>query len=332
MAVVPPRPDLATQRAAAASTQDALETLETRAGAAAGLAAAAAVGPVIRLIARAWVTLFGSTTAPADPKTLPKFVRQVRVALRAVDTDPSGPVRGAVSDALTLGTSSAADLLGVDVDPPDPSDDLDGVLADLAATVDDAVGEAEDRLPSVRDFDGVAALVGDLKAAETRADALARTAVVRGVSEGVDHVAEVTGSERIWVAERDGACLECLAYQGHVVKAGEDFPGGLTFRVSDKVRFPDPIPGPPRHPHCRCVTQIFRRQWATAGSTSFQGALRREAQRAVLRGDAGESNRARLRAADRLLDRGTALPKTVKERARRAVDAGVFPDRTRGTK
>lgn len=328
---MPPQPDLATQQASAASTQDALETLEGQAGAAAGAVAAGAVGPVIALIARAWVTLFGSTTAPADPQTLPRFVRQVRVALRAVDGDPSEPVRDMLPDALELGTSSAAGLLDVDVDPPDPSDDLAADVDDLADVVDEAVSDAEDRLTAVRDWDGATAVIGDLKAAEHRADAKARAVVVRGVSEGVDHVAEVTGSERIWIAEREGACLECLAYQGHVVAAGEEFPGGLTFRVSDKVRFPDPIPGPPRHPHCRCHTALYRHEWTPEGETSFQDALKREAQRAVLRFDAGESEPALRRAADGLLTRGTRLPKSVQERALRRIAASEAAS-TRNTK
>lgn len=137
---------------------------------------------------------------------------------------------------------------------------------------------------------------------------------------------------------------------------------------------PAPLLMPPRHPNCRCrvspwlghdtagalsVTHDWadairdalakgdtvradaarRAAAAAADSASFDlpAALRREAERSVLRGDAlpSESANVRIQAADRLLNRigsaknsrspsGWAVPASVKKRAERAVKRGAF--------
>jgi hypothetical protein len=135
-----------------------------------------------------------------------------------------------------------------------------------------------------------------------------------------------------------------------------------------------PLLRPPRHPNCRCRVSPWRghdagaalavtHDWAeaikealargdtvaadaarraaaaAADSASFDlpRALRREAERSVLRGDAlpSESENVRLHAADRLLARigaaknsrspsGWPVPASVKQRAKRAVKRGAF--------
>jgi hypothetical protein len=137
---------------------------------------------------------------------------------------------------------------------------------------------------------------------------------------------------------------------------------------------PVPLLRPPRHPNCRCRVSPWRghdaegalsvtHDWAdaiqeaqargdqvavdaarkaaaaAADSAAFDlpAALRREAERSVLRGDAlpSESENVRLQAADRLLARigaaknsrapsGWPVPASVKQRAKRAVKRGAF--------
>ena len=138
---------------------------------------------------------------------------------------------------------------------------------------------------------------------------------------GTTAVADAVGLSTVWVAETN-ACVECLAYSGRVAKPGKAFPGGLTYGA--KSYNPTPVESPPRHPNCRCTVEpLIAEEYATA--------LRREADRSVLRGFSLESEpmRVRLDAAERLLDRGVDAPKSVKAFARRAVRAGEFPTRGR---
>jgi hypothetical protein len=83
--------------------------------------------------------------------------------------------------------------------------------------------------------------------------------------------------------------------------------------------------------NCRCSTEPYEGSlnypvapWEREETTVAQ-ALKREAERAVLRGDAGvDSQPALVRAAGALLARGSGLPVTVQRRARKAVRAGRF--------
>lgn len=133
----------------------------------------------------------------------------------------------------------------------------------------------------------------------------------------------------VWIAERQ-ACLTCKALSGQVAdpSTGLWFDEFATFspRGAPPVWPPDqPLMGPPRHPHCRCRLRVI-----AASNTMLPAALQREAQRAVLRGWSDhDSRRSRLNAADRLLIRGTNLPKTVKARAAGDVAAGKFSTRHR---
>lgn len=161
--------------------------------------------------------------------------------------------------------------------------------------------------------------------AATRIDRAATWIAHRSVNEGVRRAASAAGAEMYWQPERD-ACLTCLAYAGQVVRPDQLFSAGLTFGDSSTVQ--EPIPGPPAHPHCRCQLE----PWLGSEVPGFDlpQTLRREAQRSVLAGTAQGSEPARLRAADRLLSRGDLLvPKTVQQRARRALADRRFADRRR---
>jgi hypothetical protein len=66
-------------------------------------------------------------------------------------------------------------------------------------------------------------------------------------------------------------------------------------------------------------------------SAEYAEALRREADRSVLRGFSleSESMKTRIDAADRLVSRGVDAPKSVIAYARRSIKVGVFPTRGR---
>lgn len=138
---------------------------------------------------------------------------------------------------------------------------------------------------------------------------------------GATAVADAVGLSTVWVAETN-ACVECLAYSGRVAKPGKSFPGGLTYGA--KSYNAEPIAYPPRHPNCRCTVEPLR-------SAEYATALRREADRSVLRGFSleSESMKTRIDAADRLVSKGVDAPKSVVAFARRSIKAGEFPTRGR---
>jgi len=155
--------------------------------------------------------------------------------------------------------------------------------------------------------------------AGTDARATARWAANRAVSVGVAARARAEDDQLIWVSER-GACLHCLALNGHVVALGGTFSHTITFAAHplDAVD----VPYPPRHPNCRCRVELY------GGDLAFRHALEREAERAVLRGFSNyDSLPARMRASERLLRAGTDLPKTVVARARADLRQGSFSGR-----
>lgn len=119
----------------------------------------------------------------------------------------------------------------------------------------------------------------------------------------------------MWVPERD-ACARCLRYAGlRLIRPGDSFPGGLSYDPDEATTHAPKIDGPPLHPHCRCELQLIRKGDDEEASL----ALRREADRSILKGFAleSESQAARRRAADKLLSSGVQAPKSVKADAAR---------------
>jgi hypothetical protein len=146
----------------------------------------------------------------------------------------------------------------------------------------------------------------------------ARWIVNRGVSAGVQQAAKSQRLQTVWRAERDG-CVHCMAYSGKVDR-GNGWPTGLTYGDKPLAQPGDNLPAPPLHPRCRCQLSVWSDEWAS-GSLTLPVALEREARRSIVKGWAleSESDPARRRAAARLLARDPGLPRTVEERARRAV-------------
>ncbi|MET0911414.1 MAG: hypothetical protein ABWZ99_18260 [Ilumatobacteraceae bacterium] len=146
-------------------------------------------------------------------------------------------------------------------------------------------------------------------------------AITRAGNEGATAIADRVGLPTVWVAETN-ACVTCLAYSGRVANPGKTFPSGLTYGKRSTVS--ERLDVPPAHPHCRCTVEPLN-------DPSYAAALRREADRSVLRGFSlpSESMSVRIDAARRLLDRGVSAPKSVIAYARRQVKAGSFPTRGR---
>lgn len=146
-------------------------------------------------------------------------------------------------------------------------------------------------------------------------------AINRAGNEGTTRVADVAGVPTVWVAETN-ACVHCLAYAGQVADPGKSFPGGLTY--GKKSYYPNAIATPPRHPRCRCTVEPLNDQ-------SYADALKREADRSILRGFSleSESMGVRLDAAKRLVDGGVTAPKSVIAFAEKSIKAGGFPTRGR---
>lgn len=227
-----------------------------------------------------------------------------------------------VRRGLGLGARQARNYVSVNPDIPAVKIvdvDLRRVVRNIDTRAQELLDQAAARgRAGLRTADDVAAVTGLAGGAVRRAEADTRWAANRAVNAGARSVAEAVGYRLMWVAERD-ACLHCLAYSGRVEEPGDLFPGELTF--ADRPISLPAVPYPPRHPFCRCRVVPYNGP-TSAGAAD---ALQREARRSVLRGDSGfASEPARLRAADRLLERGAELPATVESRAAAAVRRGRF--------
>jgi len=138
---------------------------------------------------------------------------------------------------------------------------------------------------------------------------------------GSTAVADAAGVPTVWVAETN-ACVTCLGYSGEIARPGKNFPAGRTYGKTSTVSAP--IAHPPAHPNCRCTVEPLR-------SPEYAVALRREADRSVLRGFSleSESMGVRIDAARRLVENGVDAPKSVIAYARRSIRAGEFATRGR---
>lgn len=139
------------------------------------------------------------------------------------------------------------------------------------------------------------------------------TQLSRAQDEGLAEEAQRRGLYSYLVPERD-ACVICAGYAGSIAAPGGEFAVVRIF--TEDTEMPDVVI--PVHPRCRCKRRVVR----DVGSAETAAVpLRREAERAILRFEKldSESDRVRTEAAARLLELGSSLPKTVVERAGRAV-------------
>ena len=227
----------------------------------------------------------------------------------------------AVGAAFHLGVTDAVKMIGEGEPKGTPSKPPSGLVA--AARASEKAIAVE--IAKARKLAGAGAddatILSPALAAQNALKRDVVTLVNHAGNAGATAVADAAGLATVWVAETN-ACVECLAYSGRVAKPGKAFHGGLTYGA--KSYSPEPIPFPPRHPRCRCTVEPLR-------SAEYADALRREADRSVLRGFSleSESMKTRIDAADRLVTKGVDAPKSVVAFARRSIRAGEFPTRGR---
>lgn len=227
----------------------------------------------------------------------------------------------AVGAAYNLGATDAVKMIGED----GPRDKLGKPPAVLVAAARETEKSIAAEISKARKLARAGAdpetVLAPVNAARNIVERDVVTLVNSAGNAGSTAVADAANLPTVWVAETN-ACVECLAYSGRVAKPGKTFPGGLTYGA--KSYNPEPIAYPPRHPRCRCTVEPLR-------SAEYADALRREADRSVLRGFSleSESMKTRIDAADRLLARGVDAPQSVQAYARRSIKAGEFPTRGR---
>lgn len=294
--------------------------LEKRAREEAGAKLKIALAVAARELAAAYQRNIGSLRAPVPPQTalaLHPIVRRIVFALAT----------GMLSELPTLlkiveKVGHDAHKLGLSLPKQGPIPAVAAGSTQIEQALRDDLKElqayAERPLRHYRD---ALALVGKANQVITHAQDGAAHVVNQAANDAVAKAADKEGVSRLWIAERN-ACLTCLAYAGHLAEPGEPFPAGLTF--GDRSTVGSPLYAPPAHPNCRCRLQKWYGQDAEFG-ISLPLALRREAQRSVMRGDSEYASRpAKMRAADRLLKAGlSGLPESVKLSAQRKVQAGV---------
>lgn len=323
------------------STNDRLEQLYTHADEAEELEHLAAqsatqglreqLQAISQWLAARWVQEFGALTAQADPARLPGLLSELRDRLSAVHFDASQQLAYWANRARTLGITQAVAELKLPLPPVLQSTsvgrDTERAIEKVAATVADRLRRAERVTRAIRSgthadvMPAVAAANGAVSDVERASCWITN----QEVNNGTAQVASALDGGIMWVAERN-ACLNCIAYSGVVADAGNSFPPDLTFGARPLKLLTDTLNQPPLHPNCRCRLTVWL---GSDGDYSLSDALKREARRSVLKGWSlpSESENSRLQAADRLLQVGAQLPKSVEQQAQRAVRLGHFSSR-----
>ncbi len=286
-----------------------------------------------------WVKAFGNTAEPGEVDRRRAIAAVLRTQLERVLNELGAGAMGmaatGAASAVELGVEQAAEWATKAaerpvraIEPPAPSTEAQDAIDGLDGHVDDGRDRMRGALSagnlSMLGFSGLLAAIGAVRRARAAIDSTVRWLIGQAANDGSEAVTKKLGADKLWVTERDG-CRHCLAYSGHVAAVDEDFPGGLTFDA--KSPWPGPVRTPPLHPRCRCRSVPWMGEWdGNTSGVDMPEALQREAERSILRGWATdtESNAARIRAARRLLEQGTDLPKSVRAEARRRLRAGEF--------
>ncbi|MBZ6207537.1 hypothetical protein KVH31_13615 [Streptomyces olivaceus] len=215
------------------------------------------------------------------PEKLAEFTAWVRALIgraftgkaRQAQTVAEHAAHTAAQDSAQHAAGIAAALRGQPTPPvqAQPGDDALTAAASIPAAVDEEHGHALALLTTA----GLTAMgLAGLTAAFTRArraiGRIARataTAIGAAAAHAAQLVAHAIGPDirLLWVAELD-ACPACAAYSGHHIRRGGRFPGDLTLDPRRRAVFPTAIPGPPRHPHCRCVLIPWSPAWPATGT------------------------------------------------------------------
>lgn len=244
----------------------------------------------------------------------------------------AAPLLRQVTKGYGLGRAQAFQTLGKKWRPfvsatadPDLREAVTGIDRTTQAILDEA-----DRLADLLDLEeesNVLTVASKVTSSGKHAQATTRWSANRALNAGISDVAKANGARLLWSAERN-ACLKCLAYSGLSVVPGALFPVGLTLGTGKSTL--GGIPYPPLHRYCRCRVVPYTGPAASPFGGDLASGLKREAARTVARGWSDYASQPeRLRAADLLLKRGAALPKTVLARASRDVKRGSFSQRHR---
>lgn len=324
------------------------------------------LGEIQRDIAAAWILTLGALDGTPTPVQATELRDRLAGALRGIRVDTAPTItRYAEQAAETAVRQARAEIgivgTGVATPPPirrdrpqDPvptpspepqglSDELREIIAQTDGKIQDRIDTAIERLQNTppETFRQVTEVLSVANQARATAETATAWEINRAAAEAVEREAVALDAELLWVAERD-ACVACLAYSGIVSAPGRSFPLGLTYGKKPITPWPDPkhLPGPPLHNRCRCRLMLWLGhdvaaaaaalpQGARTAHVDYPAALRREADRSILRGFSvpSESERVRLRAAEKLLTVGVRAPESVKRYARGAIRRGGWPTR-----
>lgn len=227
----------------------------------------------------------------------------------------------AVAVAFDLGIADAVGLIGED-EPSSVARKPPAALVAAARATERAIADEISKARKLaRAGADLATILAPVNAARNAVTRDVVTLVNQAGNAGSTAVADAAGIPTVWIAETN-ACVECLAYSGRVAKPGGTFPGGLTYGA--KSYNPGALAYPPKHPRCRCTVEPLI-------APEYADALRREADRSVLRGFSleSESMKTRIDAAERLVEKGVDAPRSVIAYATKAVKTGEFPTRGR---
>lgn len=249
--------------------------------------AAAAARPLAQALAHAqkdattrW-TLATSATQPLPvPAVLKDLIERIRQALEAAFTGQGAramqEAQRAAYTAAALGIQHASRITALlrGVPPPDIPPETGPIAERAAAGIPVAVAQEHTNAlallttASLTAYGaaGVAAVFSRARRAVTRITQSVAVAVTSAAAHAVRIVADHLGPgvRLLWVAE-PGACPACAAYAGRHIRPGGHFPGGLSLDPRRTV-FTTSIPGPPRHPHCRCGLIPWHPAWLTTGT------------------------------------------------------------------
>lgn len=281
---------------------------------------------LLRWITQLWVQRFGSLTAPIDPVQASGITAELAHRLHnTTRPDPTLLLEQQAEKAVRLGARQGAADVGVTKPlPVEVSKPTLRLATDAATKVAKRYDDTQRLLKTqpITTHADVVTILAPTQAAAADVDAASRTITNTALNEGLAKTAEHHGADLLWFAEPD-ACVVCAALAGSVVAHTDDFDESLTFgrKPTSWYRAGDGPLRPPRHPRCRCRCEVWLGHAGPPGSMSLPDALKREAKRAIILGFAldSEPDSVRRDAADRLLKRGTALPKSVQARARRRV-------------
>ena len=257
-----------------------LRGLEHRHGAAAARPLARALADAETDATHRWMLNTTPAQAIPTPDALKTLIEHIRKSLEAAfhgqGTRAMREAQRAAYTAAALGIQHAARITALlrGVPPPDIPPETGPVADRAAGGIPAAVEEEHSHALALLTTAGLTAYgLAGLKGVFSRARR-AVTRITAGVAVAVTsaaaHAAQVVarylgpGVRMLWVAE-PGACPACAAYAGRSIRPGGHFPGGISLDPARTV-FLTSIPGPPRHPHCRCTLIPWHPSWRASGT------------------------------------------------------------------